>query len=333
MSSEASPGAAASEIGGYFGLELGRRGDNPHAAARALNSATNCLLYFLLARRPARVHLPAYICGSMIEPLLQVDVEHRFYGIDADLEIAAPPALGDDELLLYVNYFGLKNSHCRSLAARYGPALIVDNAQALFCPPPACAASLYSPRKFFGVSDGGYLHTEAALDVALERDVSYDAFRHLAGRIDVGAAEFYQDFRRAEQRLRGRPLRRMSALTEGILGSVDYVRAKQQRERNFLFLHAALGHSNLLRIDVAEVDGPMVYPYLSDDATLRQRLLARRIYVATYWDDVLQRDSASALEKRLAARLVPLPIDQRYGPAEMQVIVETVRGKSWPGEP
>jgi hypothetical protein len=176
-----------------------------------------------------------------------------------------------------------------------------------------------------------WFHNE--LSRTLERDVSHDAFRHLAGRIDVGAAEFYQDFRRAEQRLRGRPLRRMSALTEAILGSIDYAGAKQQRERNFLFLHAALGASNLLRIDVAEVDGPMVYPYLSDDATLRQRLLARRIYVATYWDDVLQRDSASALEKSLAARLVPLPIDQRYGTAEMQVIVETVRGSSCSGEP
>lgn len=312
------------EIGGYFGLELNRRGDNPHAAARALNSARNCLLYFLLARRPARLFLPAYLCDSMIEPLGRTGIAHDFYNIDADLEVTRLPALGRDEFLLYVNYFGLKDAYCRRLAAHYGPALIVDNSQALYSTPLPCAATLYSPRKFVGVADGGYLYSEAVLDRAPDRDVSWDSVQHLVGRIDLDAASFYQDYLRAGQRLSGRPLRRMSALTEAVLDSVDYGRARLTRRRNFLYLHAALGSSNRLRIDTMGLDAPMVYPYWTDDPDLRQRLIARRVYVATYWSEVLRRDAASSVEKQLVTHLVPLPIDQRYGLDDMQFVLDVV---------
>lgn len=321
------------EIGGYFGLEPGRHGSNPHAGARALNSARNCLLYVLLARRPSRLYLPVYLCDSMLEPLRQAGVEHGFYNIDVDLEIAGPPMLGRDDCLLYVNYFGLKGDYCRQLVARYGPALIVDNSQALFAPPMACAATLYSPRKFCGVSDGGYLYCEAAIDVELERDVSYDSVRHLAGRVDVGAAAFYADFRASEQRLSGRPLRRMSALTQALLNGIDHEHARRTRQHNFQFLHAALRSANRLRIDTAGVDGPMVYPFFAADPTLRQRLIAQKIYVATYWSEVLQREQASALERELVEYLVPLPIDQRYGQRDMQVVLDVISGRPMPRQP
>jgi hypothetical protein len=312
------------EIGGYFGLELDRRGDNPHAAARALNSARNCLLYFLLARRPAKLFLPAYLCDSMSEPLRQTGTAHEFYNIDADLEVACLPALGRDEFLLYVNYFGLKEAYCRRLAAHCGPALIVDNSQAMFSAPLPCAATLYSPRKFVGVADGGYLYSEAVLDQAPDRDVSWDSVQHLVGRIDLDAAAFYRDYLSAGQRLSGRPLRRMSALTEAMLDSVDYGRARLTRQRNFLYLHAALGSSNRLRIDTMGIDGPMVYPYWTDDPDLRQRLIARKVYVATYWSEVLRRDAASSAEKQLVTHLVPLPIDQRYGLDDMRFVLDAV---------
>lgn len=312
------------EIGGYFGLEVGPPGRNPHAGARPLNSARNCLLYLLLARRPTRIHVPAYLCDSMLEPLRQAAVEPVFYNIDAALEIAQPPAVRNGECLLYVNYFGVKNAYCRLLTARYGAALILDHSQALFSPPLACGATLYSPRKFLGVADGGYLYCDSTLATDLEQDASYDSMRHLVGRLDLGASPFYEDFCQSELRLSGRPLRRMSAVTAAILDGVDFERARAARQRNFLLLHAALGALNRLALDAADIDGPMVYPFRTDDPTLRQRLLAQRIYVATYWKEVLQRQQGSPLERDLVERLTPLPIDQRYGPADMQAILDVI---------
>ena len=106
--------------------------------------------------------------------------------------------------------------------------------------------------------------------------------------------------------------------------------ARQARQRNFLQLHAVLGPVNRLCIDAAGIDGPMVYPFVADDPSLRQRLIAQKVYVATYWQEVMQREQASALEKALVEQLVALPIDQRYGPEEMQFVLDLIEGRSPP---
>lgn len=318
--------AKGPEIGGYFGLDLPSSHSNPHSGAIALNSARNALQYVLLARRPRRVHLPSYICNSMMQPLQQAGVEPCFYAIDELLELADPPRLSDGELLLYVNYFGIKSGHCQRLAQHYGPSLIVDNSQAFYAAPLPGTTTLYSPRKFIGVVDGGYLYLEPDPATPLEQDVSSEATRHLLGRPDESASAYYLAYRQAEQRLAARPLRRMSALTAAMLDHFDHRRARLVRERNFLFLHAALGARNRLAIDPANIEGPMVYPYWTDDNTLRKRLLEQRIYTATYWDEARSRPSSTQLEGSLVEQLVPLPIDQRYNLNDMRLILQVIDG-------
>lgn len=312
------------EIGGYFGLDLPSSHSNPHSGAIALNSARNALQYVLLARRPRRLHLPSYICNSMLQPLEQAAVDPCFYAIDERLELADLPQLSDGEMLLYVNYFGIKSRHCQRLAGHYGTSLIVDNSQAFYVPPLPGTTTLYSPRKFIGVPDGGYLYLESDPTIPLERDVSSEAGRHLLGRPDESASAYFGDYRQAEQRLAMRPLRKMSALTAAMLDHFDHRRARLVRERNFLFLHAALGASNRLAIDPADIEGPMVYPYWTDDNTLRQSLLEQRIYTATYWDEARSRPSSTQLEASLVEQLVPLPIDQRYSLDEMRLILQVI---------
>ena len=312
------------EIGGYFGLALGRGDGSPHRHAIALNSARNGFLYTLLTSRPRRVYLPCLICDSMVQTLVSANVPYEFFSVNSRMELAEPIHLQSDERVVFVNYFGLKSAYCRELWAQYGQSLFVDNTQAFYSQPVAGCDSIYSPRKFFGVSDGGYLYTNVTAKLALDQDVSHDAVRHLVGRIDRSAAEFYQDYRKSERRLEARPVRRMSSLTQAILASLDYDLARKTRERNFLFLHAALAGINRLRITVEDLTGPMVYPLWTHEPELRDRLLSNRVYVATYWKEVLDRPCVSDVERDLVANLVPLPIDQRYRLSEMQVIVDLV---------
>ena len=69
----------------------------------------------------------------------------------------------------------------------------------------------------------------------------------------------------------------------------------------------------------------MVYPYLTKDGSLRRRLIEERVFVATYWPNVLQWCGEGDQEYRLAERLLPLPIDQRYGRAQMERIAALVQ--------
>ena len=312
------------EIGGYFGLELGRGRDYPHAGALHLNSARNAFLHILESVRPSRLYLPSYLCKSMMGPLSRTGIPHEFYHIDERLEIASLPDTGSSERILYVNYFGVKAQYSTRLAQRYGQSLVLDNSQAFLAANTPGTACIYSPRKFVGVADGGLLHGSAPPTERLEPDSSVDSTRHLIGRLDASAAQFYPDYRSSEESLANRPLRAMSAFTRAVLRSLDYEQIKLVRERNFWYLHAHLGSENRLEIAPPEVCGPMVYPFWGSRPGLRDRLIGNRIYVARYWAEVLSNPRRSSVDERLTNELLPLPIDQRYGTRDMDRIIETV---------
>jgi hypothetical protein len=315
-------------IGGFFGLEPGgeeRRGF-PHWDALLLSSGRACFEYVLRAVGAARVYLPAYICDAMIEPLDRLGTPRSFYAIDENLEPRSLPALGPGEYLVYVNYFGLKDEYCGRLAAEYGPQLILDCSQALFFAPPPGTHSFYSPRKFVGIPDGGCLHSDLTLDgAALEADSSHQRYAHLIGRIDLGPEAAYPLFQAAEESLSGRSARLMSPSTRRLLAETDFDRVQRVRSENFVLLHNLLKNGNRLALPDGPAACPMVYPYLNENPALRGRLIDAKVFVATYWPNVLQGCGETEWEYRLADRVLPLPIDQRYGGAEMERIAALVQ--------
>ena len=170
------------EIGGYFELELAQ-GDEYHSEAIKLNSGRSCLLYILRSQKPAKVYVPYYICNSILEPIISEGIEYEFYNIDLNFEIVIAPMLKSEEKLLYVNYFGLKSDYVQSLVEKYAQALVIDNTQAFFDKQIKGIDTFYSPRKFFGVSDGGYLYTNSELNENLEQDKSIEFSQQLLGRL------------------------------------------------------------------------------------------------------------------------------------------------------
>jgi hypothetical protein len=313
-------------IGGYFGLEPGPPSPYPHKGLLALSSGRACCEYVLRAAGATHVHLPRYTCDVMLEPLARLGLPHSFYAIDDALEIAALPELEEGHILLYTNYFGIKDRYCRGLADRFGGSLILDCSQALFFEPPGGAHSFYSPRKFVGIPDGGLLATELTLDAALETDASDRRYSHLVGRLDRGPEAAYRLFQENEADLSGQPIRLMSRSTRRLLETIDFLEVKRARRKNFAVLHERLKDGNLFTLPAEPVACPMVYPYLTGDGSLRRRLIEERVFVATYWPNVLQWCGEGELEYRLAERLLPLPIDQRYGRAQMERIAGLVLG-------
>ena len=308
-------------IGGYFGLELSQ-GKAYHENALCLNTGRNCLEYILLSRGYKKLFLPFYVCSVVLEPLRKLGVEYEFYRIDSHLEMEGVIPLKDGEALLYVNYFGLKQRYVESLAIRYGRKLIIDNTQAFYANPVDGIDSFYSCRKFFGVPDGAYLYTDKYLDLELEQDVSCDRMTHLVKRIEFGAEAGYSDFRSADAGLSGQPIRKMSHMTHRLMQGIDYEQAARRRRANYQLLDTLLGSSNEIQLDF-EVDAvPMVYPYLVPVKGLRERLIAKRVFVACYWPDVQDWTEDGNVEYILASQMLPLPIDQRYGEEEMMGMVK-----------
>ncbi len=298
-------------IGGYFELEL-RQEKEFHAKAIALNSARNCLEYVLLARKYRKVHIPRYTCEVVLEPFHRHNIAYEFYSVNMQLEPSDYPELEADEAFLYTNYFGLKQEAVEKIVAIYGKQTIIDNAQAFYAPPLPGIDTFYSPRKFFGVADGGYLYTDAPLHLDIPQAVSWNRMQHLLRRIDEGAEAGYAEFQKNDTDLSNMPILRMSKLTHAILSSIDYNTAKKQRIENYNTIAASLNQINELPIERKQDAVPMVYPFLSVDSTLRSRLISNRIFVATYWPNVLTWADEKSNEYSLAKFLIPLPLDQRY---------------------
>lgn len=315
-------------IGGYFELELSSKNEY-HSVALKLNSGRAAFEYILRIRGYKKVYMPYYTCDTIFEPIQRLKLDHEFYFIDAKMEpIFDFSKIREDEALLYTNYFGLKDMFIRRMTENH-PNIIIDNVPAFFSMPIQGYDCFYSPRKFFGVPDGGYLYPDRAKykPISLKRDISYKRSKHLLKRIDVSPEEGYRDFITSNEDLCFVGPQRMSKLTETILRSIDYADVVKTRKRNFAFLHKSLEWIN--ELDFSDVDFetavPIVYPlFLPNEDNLRAKLINEKIYVAQYWPNVLDWTNEDSTEHTFTQKIIAIPIDQRYALSDMRRIVLTL---------
>lgn len=313
------------EVGGYFELEL-RNGEEYHKDAIRLNTGRNAVEYILRAKGYKKIYLPYFTCDVILEPILKLNIPYQFYSIDIDFRPYFDfSVIEDDAVFLYTNYFGICD-HVVNEITKQCKNLIIDNSQSFFSSPLPGVDTFYSARKFFGVPDGAYLYTDKLLNQIIETDVSYKRFEHLLGRVDLGAEKFYNTFKSNDELLKNQPVKYMSVLTQRILSAIDYKSVAEVRKSNFEWLHTELFESNQLNI-VSKPDlAPMVYPYLvKEGEQLKRELIKNKIFIATYWPNVLGWCDKTFLEYRLVYEIVPLPIDQRYSRNDLRKCLEIIR--------
>jgi len=310
-------------LGGYFELQLSG-GEEFYSSLLKLNTGRNAFEYVLKTKRYKRVHIPYFTCEVMLEPLKKLGIPFQYYTIDEQLDPVLDFEVGADECLLYTNYFGLKQETVLRLSKQFRN-LVIDNSQAFFSAPLEEVDTFYSCRKFFGVPDGAYLHLNSAQRIKLERDVSFERFSHLVKSIDLGIENGYQDFLNNNDALSNQPIKRMSALSQKIMAGIDYKTCRYRRNSNFMYLHDFLESRNDYSFDASQVNGPMIYPLLTSSTTLRNKLLEKQIYVASYWPNVLAWTTKKMYEYYLTSHLIALPIDHRYTHADMKRILNVLK--------
>lgn len=317
------------EIGGYFELELAKN-DEYHEDAIKLNTGRNSLEYVLKSNRYKKIYIPFYICDSILEPITKVGIKYEYYHIDEGFNIKLDlTKLEKDELLLYVNYFGICTKQVKKLlngSTDYEFDICIDNTQAFYNMPKGEQHTLYSARKFFGVFDGAYLYTKNKFKVKLEKEISYDKSDYLLKRIDLGASHGYADFKSSSKYHSNQPIKQMSNLSRRILQSIDYKKCAQIRMDNFKYLHQMLKAYNSLELDMESIECPMVYPLYIDRASLiRKTLISQGVFVAQYWPGVTDKVNKFSHEMEMVEKIIPLPIDQRYNIEDMEYIVQIIK--------
>ena len=317
-------------IGGYLEWEFPANNSLfSHYDGVLLNSGRHSLEYILKSLGVInRLWIPYYTCDVVLQPIERLGIAYSFYHINNDLKLAADFVLSEREYLIYTNYFGIMDEYCIELATRYGSQLILDNAQAFYAPHIEGINTFYSPRKFVGVPDGGIACTNHPISIELEHDLSYSRCDHLLKRHELTPMDGYGDFKESSHQIANSPLSKMSNLTQKMLASLNYAAIMERRTTNFTFLHAHLAESNDLHIPhIDSFACPMVYPFMTDDEFLRERLIKNKVFVARYWPNVLEWCSEEGLEYKLATQIIPLPIDQRYSLEDMKRITEIINIK------
>lgn len=311
------------EIGGY--IELDRYNNKLlHNNGIAINCGRNCLAYLIEAKNIKKIWLPYFLCDSVRNVCEKYGVTVKYYHINTAWTIQ-DFQLQEDDYLYVVNFYGqLDSEYVKGLADKYR-RVILDNSQAYFEMPIPGVDTLYTCRKFFGVSDGAFLYTNKILERKLPLDESFLRMKYILGRFERTAQEFYKESVENNKFFADEPIKVMSKLTRNLLCGIDYEYVKNTRINNFAYLNKRLSKIN--KLVVKNVEGAFMYPLMIDNAQeVKKKLLEKKIYIPTLWPNVLSDVPKDCWEYQLANNILPLPVDQRYGKEEMENIVARVLG-------
>lgn len=309
------------EIGGYIELDTCRHA-MLHEDAILLNCGRNALAYLLEAKGIKKLYLPYFLCDSVANVCKKYGVEVAFYHIGENW-LPKDLVIDGDAWLYIVNFYGQITREDLARLAEVHNNVIIDNAQAYFDAPLANVDTLYTCRKFFGVSDGAILYTNSKLERSLEIDESFNRIHYILGRYERTASEFYEEAVQNNDIFDNEPIKEMSRLTKNLLRSIDYEYVKQVRTNNFAYLHEKLREVNKLNIRL--IEGAFMYPLLIDDGMkIRKQLQQMKIYIPTLWPNVLEECKPDTLEYKFAAEILPIPVDQRYGFKDIEHLVNVI---------
>lgn len=292
------------------------------------------------------VHLPAYLCESILLVIKALGFEYSFYPVERDLRASPDPPSGAAVLLIH--YFGWLNPATFMLRAEAGRSfhLIEDASQALLsdwdAPPTLKRLVLISPRKFGPAPLGGWCNVLSETEkpsVEIESLVwrslvgrlaraAYLAERHAS--IDLAIENFYlAAFRAVEMYLDRYPT---SAAVPKIalktIAGLDWEYVARQRRANWLTLNELLPkHISPLMGKLPANVVPLGYVVcLPNRDDVRRQLASQRIFCPIHWalpNEVNRRRFLNATA--LSNSCLTLPIDQRYGPDDMVRIAKALK--------
>ncbi len=309
-------------------------------------SALYLILKHFKEKGVKHVHLPAYLCQSIIQPILELKLDYSFYPIQADLTALPDPPR--NAVVLLIHYFGFINNSTSKLR--------MDSGQNFFLIEDACHVFLnddylnesknqslfFSTRKHNPTVLGGWCNLELDLDDP-SKDIEVDALKSLAARVMKGMylsdneyevnstiEDYYlEKFEEVEDKFNSaiQPNR----LPQFILNLIDNLywdAISKKRRENWKTLHELIGNKIELLFDCLQ-DGSVPLGYmirLENRDRVKEKLATKRIFAPIHWslpDEIFVKRFPDS--KRLADSLLTLPIDQRYGPDEMNYIADTLK--------
>lgn len=311
-------------------------GERPHAAFSNLRSA---LCQWMWDNGMTQIWLPVYAPPCLTDVMQKAQLRHLYYDVSPELEPSTDflAKLQPGDCVLAIEYLGrpLPDTFLAAVRAHPGVRLIIDRAQSLSHDEPDCAEGvLYSPRKLFGVPDGGLLVGPAARRTSPGVEAAAcDALREretlLLERLEQGGQPnpALETLLRKQESERLLSRRKMSRLTRLVLERIPWEAAAEKRVRNWEYLYQRLGPCCLWQTASPDF-APYAFPLLSPEGVpceVIHTLLTRQgINCQRMWYRLSVPKLVYPLAEALSKRLLLLPLDPRLGRRELEKIVRGV---------
>lgn len=316
----------------------------------AISAALRAIL--TVAPRPWRFLLPSYLCPAVLQPLQNLGVAYDFYPVTDRLstdwdDVRRSTHSQHYTGLLFIPYFG---------ATGYGAPLddlfpdrensfvIEDLAQAMLSPRAGHRGDyvIYSPRKFFGLPDGGALiaKNNAPAPSPPTPGDGFFGLRLLAFRLrELFRCENLRDrkthlsaFKAANQYLDAcTTAPAMSDCSVQLLERDDLQAARRRRCENFAFLREHWPrHKRVIPLELPwhPSDVPLGFPvWAAKRDAFKSALIQRGIFPPVHWNlpEAVRTDTRFRASRELSEHILTIPCDQRYGTKEMNVVIRAVR--------
>jgi hypothetical protein len=293
--------------------------------------------------KPWAVWLPHYLCHSVAAGVRGSGVPLRFYEDGpGGMTGFQPPSPRADDLVVAVHYFGRVNEAMLGFAAagKRDWGLIEDCVQSTYSDGVGVSGdyAITSLRKWWPAPDGASLHLAdddwaAPLEAPDEGFVSRRLMAKLLREGDAARERRYLELvDDSEAQLDQSDTARVPSWISGVLlESVDLPAMAARRRTNFDVLASRLlalcetgAPLRLLHSGLHAGEVPLALAVLLPAELrnpLRQWLAARRIFCPVHWQ---LEAHASAAAQSLSVQMLSLPLDQRYGDADMHRVADTV---------
>lgn len=294
----------------------------------------------------SHIHLPSYLCESILVAVKRYGMEYSFYPLDASL--TAKPDPPSKAAILLIHYFGWLNPAVSGLRAESQKTchMIEDASQALLsnweAPLVHDGFTILSPRKFAPTVLGGWCNVVKPIEPFPEH-LEYLAWRSLASRLIRGAylndlddnidteieRLYLTAFHDLELFLTQYPgAYALPQIISQLIAGVDWEQVARKRRENWLAMHDAL---NGLTEPVFDLLPESVIPLgyvirIRNRDKIRMKLAEHRIFCAVHWSLPAEVDRYKFPQAaKLAHLCLTLPIDSRYNPSDMSYIAATLR--------
>ncbi len=296
---------------------------------------------------PSRLWLPSYLCQELVTPFVGSDVELCCYA-DGPLEVSLDLrgiALRPHDAILVVNYFGLAG-RSRVLATDVQGVTVIEDHTHDPCSTWAqssqadyCFASL---RKSIPIPDGAVLWSPRDRDLPQfppqEPERSRPIQQLLSGMLmkalyldghRVSKPSFRQLLHDGEEQIAQGTISAISPLSGAVLDGFPFEDWRSARRNNFERL--ATGLRSAESFAVIEPTDPHAAPFAvacvfeeADSCAVAHRsLVQRNVYPSRLWPlDEPALEGIPDEHIQLARRMFALPCDGRYGPGDIDRVLQ-----------